>query len=233
MWGCAVAPSNLTPADGGGVYVMCSCTGRRFAGYRARRARPSLAGYFADLARLEGAAVFAFARLHDELAALGAPARLIARVRRSMADEERHARTMGRVAKRFGGRVFPTRAPRFRQRSVERIAIENATEGCVRELYGALLATWQAEHAEDAAARRVFRAIARDETRHAAVSLRVARFVESKLEPRARERVERERRRAIRGLRRELARAPSRDLVRVAGVPNAPRAVALFDALFT
>ena len=233
VWGCAVAPSNLTPSDGGGVYVMCSCTGRRFAGYRARRAQSGVAGYFANMARLEGAAVFAFGRLHDELATLDAPVSLLARVRRSIADEERHARTIGRIAKRFGGRVAFTRAPRFRERSVERLAIENATEGCVRELYGALLATWQAEHAQDATARRAFRAIARDETGHAALSLCVARFVESKLEASARERVERSRRRAMGALREELACAPSGDLVRVAGVPNATQALALFDALFT
>ena len=61
-------------------------------------------------------------------------------------------------------------------RELEAIAIENAVEGCVRESFGALLATWQAKTAGDARVRAAMKRIARDETRHAGetcASLRV------------------------------------------------------------
>ena len=218
-------------SDDGGALVTCGCTGRRFAGYRHARAAASVGGHFAEMARLEAAAVFAFERLQDELAGLGAPPRLVHRARRSIDEERRHARVVGRIARRFGVLPRAPRRPRFRRRSLERFAIENVVEGCVRETYGALLATWQAEHASDPATRRALRAIARDETRHAALSHAVAAFVEPKLAPDERARVARARRRALRDLRRAIRRAPSADLVRVAGLPTAEQASALVDAL--
>ncbi|MDQ3370499.1 MAG: ferritin-like domain-containing protein, partial [Myxococcota bacterium] len=54
-------------------------------------------------------------------------------------------------------------------RSLAAIAHENAIEGCVREAYGALVATYQAERAAPAL-RAVFRRIAADERRHAALA---------------------------------------------------------------
>jgi hypothetical protein len=56
--------------------------GRRPAGYRTMRAPTNIGEYFANMARLEAASVFAFERLHDELEQMNAPQRLIARVRR-------------------------------------------------------------------------------------------------------------------------------------------------------
>jgi len=56
------------------------------------------------------------------------------------------------------------------------VALENAVEGCVRETYGALIATRQAEAASDPVVRRAMRKIAADETAHAALSWDVASF---------------------------------------------------------
>jgi hypothetical protein len=53
------------------------------------------------------------------------------------------------------------------QRSLEQLAVENAVEGCVRETYGALLATWQARAAAEPRVRAMMAAVAVDETRHA------------------------------------------------------------------
>jgi hypothetical protein len=187
LWNCGrYCPNNGYSACRivGTDVVECYCMGRRFDGYEERRATSS----FAEMARLEAASVFAFERLHDELGALGASPRLLKRVRRAIADERRHTRMMTRLATRFGQRVAPVRAPRFTTRSIESIAIENATEGCVRELFGALVATWHGVHARDPAIRRTFRAIARDETRHAELALRVAVFLSSHLDAPARER---------------------------------------------
>jgi demethoxyubiquinone hydroxylase (CLK1/Coq7/Cat5 family) len=57
-------------------------------------------------------------------------------------------------------------------RSLEAIALDNVSEGCVRELYGALVATYQARVARDPEVRAVVTRIAREETQHAALSLR-------------------------------------------------------------
>ncbi len=218
--------------EDGGTYVVCGCTGRRPQGLRAPRAPTSTAEYFATAARLEAASVFAFERLHAELEECGAPLALLERVQSSIADEQRHARTMDRIARRFGASVTPPRRPRFRKRNLEALAIENAIEGCVRETYGALVATWQATHASDARVRRAMRAIARDETRHAALASSVAAFVATKLDDQARARVRRAEVRAVRDTRVAALVAPHRDLVRDAGVPTSEQARALFDHVF-
>ncbi|HWZ87964.1 MAG TPA: hypothetical protein VNW92_03915 [Polyangiaceae bacterium] len=71
------------------------------------------------------------------------------------------------------------------------MALENAVEGCVRETYGALVATWQAQVARDPVVRAAMKRIARDETRHAALSWSVGSWLETRLDTEARCRVER------------------------------------------
>ncbi|HEY2366860.1 MAG TPA: ferritin-like domain-containing protein [Polyangiaceae bacterium] len=194
QWGCEVVDAGI---------VSCGCTGRRFEGY----ADVGTEG-FAKLARLEAASVFAFERLHDELSALGASPPLLARVRRAVADEKRHTRLMTHLARQRGERVELVCEPTFSDRAVEAIAIENATEGCVRELFGALVATWHGTHARDRALRRTFRVIARDETRHAELALRVAAFLSCRLDAKARARVKSARADAVTMLAREVAKVP-------------------------
>jgi len=65
---------------------------------------------------------------------------------------------------------------------------EIAVEGCVRETFGALEATFQAKNANDPQIRRVMRRIAEDETRHAALAWRVAAWIEPRLSDRQRRR---------------------------------------------
>jgi hypothetical protein len=74
-------------------------------------------------------------------------------------------------------------------RSIEAMALENAVEGCVRETYGALLAAYQARAARDPVVRAVMKRIARDETRHAALSWDVGRWLETRLNREARSKV--------------------------------------------
>src|SRR4029079_4274037 len=71
-------------------------------------------------------------------------------------------------------------------RPLAEVAIENAVEGCVRETFGAMMATYQAAHAEDAEIARIMRRVARDETRHAALSWAVARWAWPALDEAAR-----------------------------------------------
>ena len=109
-------------------------------------------------------------------------------------------------------------APR-RLRSLAAVAVENAVEGCVRETFGALTASWQAAHARDPHIARTMARIARDETRHAALAWAIARWVEPRLDARARRRIVAARRRAVRTLRRQARAAVPATLVRQAGVP--------------
>ena len=217
------------------LYVSCDCTsgGRRPVGLRrARLARASPLGmYFGKMAHLEAASVPAFERMRSELRALGAPRRLLARVERAVRDEKRHARAMGTLARLYGGAPPAVRMARFRPRSALAMARENMIEGCVRETYGALLATWQAQHAQDARIKAAMSRIAADETRHAELSWDVARFLGRKLDASKRGRLERTRRRAIERLYADASRDPHAEIVSHVGMPRASVARSLLDAL--
>jgi hypothetical protein len=134
---------------------------------------------------------------------------------------------MTRLARRFGAEPSPCGTPASATLSIEALALENAVEGCVRETFGALLAAWQACHADDPEVRRSFRRIAVDETRHAALAWAIAAWLERALDARARARVSRARRKALRDLAVQLSRPVSSDLATVAGAPRAFEARAL------
>lgn len=211
------------------------CAGRRPEGLEERATQAgesAVAAYFAEMAHLEAASVDAFEILEEELRVHGAPSALLRRVRAAAADEVRHARAMASLARRFGASVEAPVVTRGEGRSLEAIAIENAREGCVREAYGALEATFQAEASEDPEIREVMRGIARDETRHAALSLSIASWLRARLSPEARARVDAARAKEIADLTVELGSGPrSEALERVAGRPSPARAVALFASL--
>ncbi len=232
------AGDGSVPQTDGGVLVVCICSsgaGRRPRGLlRARVRARSLAGaFFSRTARLEDASVIAFRRLHGELALLGISPDLLREVERAERDEVEHARLAGALAERFGGNPARARVRRARARSVLAIATENAVEGCVRETFAALVATWQAKHARDDAVRRTMRKIARDETRHAELSARVDTALTSMLDEAGRRKVRSARRRAALDLRLALGCEPPEDLVRVAGLPSRVVGLALFDALWS
>jgi rubrerythrin len=106
-------------------------------------------------------------------------------------------------------------------RSLEMLAIENAVEGCVRETFGALVASWQASHAEDSGVARALRSIAADETRHAALAWQIAKWAENKLDCDANARVKNAMANAIRDLEIAASVESHPAVVRRAGVPNA------------
>jgi hypothetical protein len=112
---------------------------------------------------------------------------------------------------------------------LEAFAIENAVEGCVRECYGALIATHQAARARDVEVARASARIARDETRHAALAWRIARWVAPQLDRAARARVARAARGAVAALRCEAAAIPT-DLATELGLPAGDEARVLVDA---
>lgn len=190
-------------------------TGRRPAGLRRAVAETTseLGAFFAHAAHLEAASVVAFERLHDELRRLAAPQKMLCAVLRARRDEIRHARTMTRLARRFGATPPKVRVDRARERSIVAIAIENVREGCVRETFGAALALRRATTVEDAEIRETMRTIAVDELRHAQLSWDVAAFLHTKLTDRERAMVRRRLDREIASVAAESASDPvARDL---------------------
>ncbi|MCP3142959.1 ferritin-like domain-containing protein [Pyxidicoccus xibeiensis] len=228
---CALAgglpgPCELKPEVG---WVMCPvpnlCEGRRPEGLCTDGAVagrvPPLGVLFAKMAHLEAASVPAFERLADELAAHGAPERLVRAARRSAAEEVRHARAMESLAVRHGAAMPEMTVAPFRDRSLEALALENAVEGCVRETFGALLAAWQARCAEDAGVRESLATIAPDELRHAELSYAIDAWAMSRLSPEARARVEAARREAWLALERDSAASTlPEEVARQAGLPS-------------
>ncbi len=150
-------------------------------GVGASCAEDRVGAYFANAARLEAASVHAFARLEHELKMHGAPGALIREARRARRDEMRHARMTRGLAKRNGAVPVAARVRRTGQRSLLAFVKENAVEGCVRETFGALVATYQSTHATDKHIARVMSVIAADETRHAALAWRVSKWAMDKL----------------------------------------------------
>jgi len=226
----------LVEASGGANVLGCACGlggGRRPPGYRPLPAKRGTATgrYFASMARLEAASVDAFANLRAELAAHGAPPALLQAAANAEADEVVHARMVGSLARRRGSTFARPRPHARRVRSLEAIAIENAVEGCVRETFGALTATHQANAASDPAVRKAMTRIAIDETRHAALAWAVARWMDGKLDDAGRAHVATATRDAVR----ELASEVREELpmaVRVeAGLPAATHALHMIDEL--
>jgi hypothetical protein len=212
--------------------LVCPGPGRRPAGLAAPAPAPGCATgqFFAEAARLEAASVHAFRVLGRELAAHGAPARLVAAARRAQGDEIRHARLTRALARAHHARPAPVRVAATAPRSLEDIAVENAVEGCVRETFAALLATWQARAAADPEVRRVMAAIAPDEIRHAELAWAVDAWAGRRLDAAARERVAAARRQAVAELNAEMARPVAAELVRRVGLPEPARAAQLLSA---
>jgi hypothetical protein len=176
---CKLAPVTCSVDAGifedASIIVECiSCPGsggRRPLGYAAPsiRERTPAGDYFAAMAHLEAASVRAFRDLARWLAAFGAPKRLVRAAERAAHDEQRHARAMTRLARRFGGEPPPARVQRARRPTLVALLEDDAREGCVAETFGALLATWQAS-SNDADVATTMRGVAIDETRHAALA---------------------------------------------------------------
>jgi hypothetical protein len=222
--------------QGGQRYARCTTLclgGRRPGGLVA--AAPSctnhLARYFESMARLEAASIPAFRILRRELALHGAPRKLLRSALVAAKDEVRHARATRDLARRYGGRYVPPVIEPRPARSIEAIAVENAVEGCVRETFGAMMATWQAVKATDPAVRQAMRRIARDETRHAALALRVAKWADRRLGADARRRVAEAKRQAVLAVLGELDYDVTTELATVAGVPSGAEARLMATAL--
>jgi hypothetical protein len=218
---------------GGRTVLQCEIQcigGRRPEGYRAPAGGAGVGGWFARLASLEHASVAAFERLAGELEAHAAPADLIDNARRAAGDERRHTAMAAGLARRWGAVPVLATTARATVRPLREVAEENAVEGCVREAYGALLATWQAAHARDERVSATMGAIAADEARHAALAWAVHAWVTERLDERARDEVDAAMADAWAELRAAVAQADGA-LVAAAGMPTAAQQIGLLAAL--
>jgi hypothetical protein len=184
---------------------------------------PSALGeHFALMAHLEAASVVAFRRLEIELRQLRAPESLADRARTAQRDEIRHARDTAKIARKLGAKEIPrveVEEPRQRVRSIVDIAIENATEGTIKETFGALVAAFQAERAAPEL-RPTLARIAHDEMKHAQLSYDIGLWLDKKLTDEERSEVSAAKRAALHELRTQTRTAGSDDVLASAGLPT-------------
>lgn len=103
----------------------------------------------------------------------------------------------------------------------------------MRETFGAVLAMHQAERATDPVIRRAMRCIAEDETRHAALSWRLAAWISVRLDAPARRRVAAAVMGAADAIAHEASLEPARDRRVCAGLPTGEDSARLVTTLGT
>lgn len=224
---CAVTVIQGTKQSG------CPVEGRRPAGLvedKREDAPLSLGAYFAECAWLEGASVVAFRDLAIALRSVDAPASLVEACAAAAREEERHVELAGALAARFEGQPRRVTLSVVKARTIFELALENAVEGVVREMFGAAVALWRAEHATDPEVRAAMREIAEDECGHAELALRIASFLDDRLTTNERSTIQRARRAAVGELALSLDE-PAAAIVDVAGVPSREHARALLEGL--
>ena len=191
----------------------------------------SLAAFWGACAGFEGASVAAFATLADELRLLGAPAALVDRALAARADELEHFAVTRQLAIGHGADPAALALPVVGRgpapRSLEAVALENATEGCVGETFAAAVALWQSSAARSAQVRAALAEIASEELAHAQLAWDVDAWIGERIDAAARRRLDQAR--AAAGERLVAASASPVDpgLVREAGLPDAGAAVRL------
>lgn len=191
----------------------------------------TVAERLAHQAYYEGASVVAFERLAGALERAGAPVALTMRARAAATDEARHAALFSDLARKHGAAPmaleFHAAAP-----SLFELALENATEGCVRETFGALVTLHQASHAGSEEVRAAFAAIAEDEAEHAALSWELKAWFDTQLSPGERIYVQTAHEEAVALARRDATKAPDGPGLAL-GLPDAARAQQLLGAVMT
>jgi len=212
---------------------MIAC-GRRPVGLLSdgRAATDSrVADYFAACVHLEGAAVHAFETMTLELLHHGAPRALVDAAQQSAAEERHHTALASVLCQRAQAPEPTPRLDDVVMRDLLAMARENVIEGCVRETFGALLAHYQAQHAQDPKVADAMRTIAQDETRHAALAWELERWIEPQLTVAERKHLDTIKRSAVAQLAREMAQPMPAELIRDAGLPPVEVAAAMLDRL--
>jgi hypothetical protein len=126
-------------------------------------------------AQKEHASVPAFSRISWALAAVGAPAELLAWSHRAALEEIDHARRCFALAAGYGGRSFTVEpmtdlligALELGDAPLQTLARESVSDGCQLEDFNADVAAACAQACEEPATRRLLEQIAREERSHA------------------------------------------------------------------
>ncbi|WP_437283936.1 hypothetical protein [Sorangium sp. So ce406] len=148
-----------------------------------RATRAALAGAWLDSARAECGSIPAFLALARDLAAVGAPASLVARALAALGDEVRHAARCSEIASSLAGwRLRPALLPpppardADRRAALVRMALEAWHDGCLGEGAAAARARRSLAGASDAGVRAALGEVARDEAQHAELGWRVLAY---------------------------------------------------------
>jgi len=157
---------------------------------------------------------------------LDAPASLVRAARASAEDERRHVAMVSALDGRAV--IDEPDSNELSLRSAFDVAKENAVEGCVRELFGVIVAQWQSEHSADERVRACYAEIARDEAQHAWLAGQLDEWLAARLTADERAKITAAKRDAINKLRAEQ-RASKGDAW--LGMPDATVAMALVDGL--
>ena len=232
-------PTTIPQPDGTSIQALSceshhSCgAGRRPDGFEVvpMHASNADASWMKQAALLEAASVDAFRWLRRDLRAHGAPRRLLRQASRAMREEKRHARRMGALAKRSVGAVELAKTSVPAIPSLERLAMHNAVEGCIRETFGALIAQYQARHAQDPEFAAAMKKVAVEEAHHAALAYRIDAWARKRLDAAARTRIDAARLAAIDELRREAAQVPSPGRSNALGLPDVCTSITLVRKL--
>jgi hypothetical protein len=136
-------------------------------------------------------------------------------------EELHHTQIASSLAREFGATARVPEVTERPLRSLFELALDNATEGCVRETFGALVAQHQAMHAKNSKVREAMSVIARDELRHAELSWALNEWAEGQLDAESKEQLRIARRDALERLRFELDAEVDGVLINEAGVPSA------------
>ncbi len=212
-----------------------SCIGRipeGFVGFSPTSTHDNDVAAFLSLnCQLECAAVTAFEIIAAELQAFNAPPDLIHRALAAALDEIEHTNLTLAQALRHGG---SPQAPQIEPRPLRNLydfALDNATEGCVRETFGVAFARFQAATAQDPALAALSARIADDESRHAQLSWDIAAWCAPQLSPSQRLTLLSAQRTAISNLLASAGSNHTPSLGLIAGVPSPDAARALINAL--
>ncbi len=187
--------------------------------------------FFASAAHLEAASVPAFRHLAAELAHHGAPKPLVRAAKRSAEEEVRHAKVVSRLSRRYGVRPRRPVVQPMAVRSLLDVAVDNASEGCVRETFGAIIAGVQARRSCDPIVRRALSAIAVDEARHAALSWAIDDWARQQLSPADAVRVLEARVQAANKLAREIRQPVGPMVMSHGGMPDVATSERLLRAM--
>jgi hypothetical protein len=138
---------------------------------------------------------------------------------------------LGALARSEGAHVRDAPVVHGAVRTLVELARENAVEGCVRETFGALVAGWQARHAQRLDVRKAMRTIHRDETAHAELAWQVHAWAMARLGHEECLEIEHAMSLAIEELANAARSVPPALMADALGLPAAAQAVALVEAL--